>query len=113
MNISMEILKTFQGDLLAYDIEMSYVTEYKRQYCKVLNSTIIEELGNVEYLLSDKTGTLTSNIMVFKYIWINGNEHSSESLINNRHSLTQNREFTDFWTNVVLCHDVVMNKKKQ
>lgn len=72
MNISMELMRTFQGDLLEYDIEMSIVNEGKRHGCHVLNCTIIEELGNVEYLLTDKTGTLTSNEMEFQYIWIAG-----------------------------------------
>ena len=36
------------------------------------NSSIPEELGRIEYLLSDKTGTLTCNIMEFKKMSIGG-----------------------------------------
>jgi phospholipid-translocating ATPase len=32
------------------------------------NSTIPEELGRIQFLLSDKTGTLTQNDMIFKKI---------------------------------------------
>lgn len=35
------------------------------------NSQIPEELGRVQYILSDKTGTLTQNDMVFKRVSIN------------------------------------------
>lgn len=115
MNISMEVLKTLQGDLIGHDIEMSIILEdkRKRQYCRVLNTSIIEELGTVEYVLSDKTGTLTSNEMVFKNIWVEGNEYTAEGMLQDKRQLLTNANFIRFWTAVVLCHEVVVDTKKQ
>ena len=36
------------------------------------SSTLNEELGQIEHLFSDKTGTLTCNYMNFKYMVVNG-----------------------------------------
>jgi phospholipid-translocating ATPase len=42
------------------------------QPAKANNSNINEDLGQVEYLFSDKTGTLTENEMIFKQFYLNG-----------------------------------------
>ena len=44
------------------------------------NSSIPEELGRIDYLLSDKTGTLTYNDMVFKKLSLNETIYSSEDM---------------------------------
>jgi phospholipid-translocating ATPase len=48
--------------------------------CTVRNSNLPEELGRVEYLLTDKTGTLTQNDMVFKKLHLGSMLFARESL---------------------------------
>jgi phospholipid-translocating ATPase len=45
----------------------------------VRSSTIPEELGRVGYLLTDKTGTLTKNLMVFKRIHLGTISYTNEN----------------------------------
>lgn len=46
----------------------------------VRNSTIPEELGRIQFLLSDKTGTLTKNDMIFKKLNLEFYSFTEENL---------------------------------
>jgi phospholipid-transporting ATPase len=61
--VVLEMIKLAQAKLIAKD-EMLNDKETGYSLCR--NSDLIEEMGQVEFVFSDKTGTLTCNIMEFK-----------------------------------------------
>jgi len=68
--VSMEICKAFQKFFMQNDIDM--YDENNDVRCRVLTSSLNEELGQVSYVFSDKTGTLTDNIMLFRKMTVAG-----------------------------------------
>ncbi|KAH6879592.1 phospholipid-transporting ATPase 1 [Coprinopsis sp. MPI-PUGE-AT-0042] len=68
--ISIEIVKTIQAYFISQDIDMYYAPYDTPCVPKTWN--ISDDLGQIEYIFSDKTGTLTQNIMEFQRCSING-----------------------------------------
>jgi len=62
--VTLEMTKLLQIYLIQQDVKMYDETCNRRVECRALN--IPEELGQIQYVFCDKTGTLTENKMVFK-----------------------------------------------
>jgi phospholipid-translocating P-type ATPase (flippase) len=91
--ISMEISKLVQSNFLKKDPSMFYVSpENVAKPPKINNFSLIEDLGQVQFIFTDKTGTLTQNRMEFKKFSVDGivyGENYNEKFLN------ENSEFND------------------
>ncbi|XP_031177221.1 probable phospholipid-transporting ATPase VD isoform X2 [Sander lucioperca] len=74
--VSIEIVKLGQIYFIHNDLALYNKQLDSRIQCRALNIT--EDLGQIQYLFSDKTGTLTENKMVFRRCSIYGVEYPHE-----------------------------------
>ncbi|KAJ3354917.1 hypothetical protein HDU83_004325 [Entophlyctis luteolus] len=68
--LTIEVVKTIQSAFIYDDVEMFY--EPLNKGCIPKSWNLSDDLGQIDYVFSDKTGTLTRNIMQFKNCSING-----------------------------------------
>ncbi|KAL3381634.1 hypothetical protein AABB24_001646 [Solanum stoloniferum] len=73
--ISMELVRVGQAYFMIQDNRMYDETSKSRFQCRALN--INEDLGQIKYVFSDKTGTLTENKMEFQCASIWGVDYGS------------------------------------
>ncbi|KAF9447871.1 phospholipid-translocating P-type ATPase [Macrolepiota fuliginosa MF-IS2] len=68
--ISIEFVKTCQAAWIYFDADIWY--EKTNQATIARSWNLSDDLGQIEYIFSDKTGTLTQNLMVFRQCSIGG-----------------------------------------
>ncbi|KAJ1349119.1 hypothetical protein KIN20_004570 [Parelaphostrongylus tenuis] len=134
--ISVEIIRFFHSLWINYDQLMVFENGEDSVPARAHTTTLNEELGQVQYVFSDKTGTLTRNIMTFNKCTINGvsygdvldsrgtkpidfswNKHYEESfkfydtrlLDDTKNGVV---EVTEFWRLLALCHTVMPERDK-
>uniref|UniRef100_A0A665WIJ4 Phospholipid-transporting ATPase n=1 Tax=Echeneis naucrates TaxID=173247 RepID=A0A665WIJ4_ECHNA len=114
--VTLEVIKFIQAFFINWDTDMLY--EPTNTPAMARTSNLNEELGQVKYIFSDKTGTLTCNVMQFKKCTIAGvayGTHSSEEAGFNDPSLLENLQsnhptaavILEFMTMMAICHTAV------
>ncbi|XP_071524066.1 probable phospholipid-transporting ATPase IA [Panulirus ornatus] len=76
LQVTLEVVRFIQAGFINNDINMWY--EENDVWAMARTSNLNEELGMIKYVLSDKTGTLTRNVMEFKRCTIGGSIYSMD-----------------------------------
>jgi phospholipid-transporting ATPase len=110
--IMIDLMRILQCYFLGEDID--FYSDQRKRGLKVLTTTLNEELGQIEYVFSDKTGTLTNNVMLLKHLVVGNtvftNESSEETgsfACKRLQDNSSERETNQFLRLLSLCHTCV------
>lgn len=115
LQVTLELVRFLQAVFINVDIEMYHAESNTPAVARTSN--LNEELGMVKYVFSDKTGTLTRNVMEFKRCSIASHIYSVEDTPENS-QLVQNIKnkhptspiIVEFMTLMAVCHTVIPEK---
>ncbi|KAF9160967.1 hypothetical protein BGX21_001832 [Mortierella sp. AD011] len=129
--VTMEVVKFWQAQLINSDLDMYY--EKTDTPALARTSSLVEELGQIEYIFSDKTGTLTCNEMEFRQCSIAGlayadvvedgkqahiedgvevGVHDFKQLNANLRSHPTSNVIDEFLTLLAVCHTVIPERQE-
>lgn len=126
--LTLEVTKLFQAFFLS--IDQGLVSSNGIE-CKVNTSALNEELGQIDYVFSDKTGTLTRNEMRFKYLIVGDKVYGQNSgytgpvcevknvdfsdpaaweAVKANGSTPESKKFMEVVKMLALCHTIMVDK---
>ena len=129
--VTIELVKYYQAFLINNDLDIYYPDTDTPAICRT--SSLVEELGQIEYIFSDKTGTLTCNMMEYRQCSIDGIQyaeivpedrraandddangiHDFDQLRSNLHSHPSSSAIHHFLTLLATCHTVIPERKDE
>ncbi|CAG9311321.1 unnamed protein product [Blepharisma stoltei] len=130
--VTMDVVRVIQAKFIQWDLRMYYEPIDRPAIAKT--GDLNEDLGQIEYIFSDKTGTLTENQMEFKMCSIKGKIYGSmeqsntdrEDISINPHPQfkfydstlledlkgSRSKEISEFLELLSTCHTVIPDKGK-
>lgn len=80
--VPISLLVTLEGvafvNSFVVNLDPKLFSEYSKTSVSVQTSNLLDELGQIDYVFSDKTGTLTRNQMVFKKLIVGGRSYGDQ-----------------------------------
>ncbi|KAK2424609.1 Alanine aminotransferase 2 [Trifolium repens] len=116
IKVSLDLVKSIYAKFIDWDHQMIDLETSIPSHAT--NTAISEDLGQVEYILTDKTGTLTENKMIFRRCFISGISYGNENgdalkdveLLNAVSSGSY--DVVRFLTVMAICNTVVPTRSK-
>ena len=111
----LEMAKIYYTSFMEKDIELHNV-EAGNSF-KVQNLSMHEEMGQIQYLFCDKTGTLTKNMLVFREMNVKSEQGENiqksidatpdNSVKGQSKKLPPSRQLDELLRCILICHDVL------
>uniref|UniRef100_A0AC35GRY5 P-type ATPase N-terminal domain-containing protein n=1 Tax=Panagrolaimus sp. PS1159 TaxID=55785 RepID=A0AC35GRY5_9BILA len=120
LQVTLELVRFFQAGYINQDIQM--YDEESDTAANARTSNLNEELGQVQYIMTDKTGTLTRNIMKFKKCSVQGVNYGNDDdesfrdgkLVEDfKNDNSEKKLVGHFLTLMAVCHTIVPEDKEE